>query len=86
MIDLFYLHLSTALAAIPWGTRPVTSKYPDLDLLTNIRKRKIGRERDLNYTETFKIKGIYIWSFATSSGLLLDVWRLFFTDKIMKNP
>ena len=25
----------------------------------------------------------YIWSFVMSSGLLLDIWRLFFTDQIL---
>ena len=26
-----------------------------------------------------------IWSFVSSSGILLDVWKLLFTDQIIKN-
>ena len=53
LIFLIYI-LSTTLATIPWGTRPVTSqfvawviyvKYPNTDLITNIWKRKKGREK-----------------------------------------
>ena len=56
------LILSATLAAIPLGTRPVTSqfvalvtyvKYPNLDLITNIWKSKKDREK----RKRFKLNG-----------------------------
>ena len=82
VINLFHL----LYTAIPQGIRPVTSqlvtlatyvKYENLDLIIDIWKRKGG---DLNWMEVSKLKA-NIWGFVTSSGLLLDVWRLLFTDR-----
>ena len=47
-----------------------------------MKKKAEKKEKDLNWMDNFKAD---IWRFATSSGLLLDVWRLLFTDQIFKN-
>ena len=61
LIFLIYI-LSATIAATPKGTRPVISqfvalvtylKYPNLDLITNIWKRKNGREK----RKRFKLNG-----------------------------
>ena len=61
-------------------------KYPNLDSITNIWKRKKGREK----TKRFKLNGKFQnWKKISEdlkiSELLLDVWRLLFTDQIIKN-
>ena len=67
-IFLIYI-LSTTRAAIPLGTRPVISqfvalvaydKYPNLDLITNIWKRKKGRERRKRFTLNGKFESRHL--------------------------
>ena len=47
------------------------------------KKKRQRKGRDLNWMKDFKTESRF-WSFAKSLGLLSDVWRLLFTDQIIK--
>ena len=46
-----------------------------------LKKKKSRKKKRFKLNEKLKVD---IWSFVTSSGLLLDVWGLLFTEQIIK--
>ena len=59
------------------------NKIPTSWFNSQYLKKKKSREKKKRFKLNEKLK-VDMWSFVTSSGLLLDVWGLLFTEQIIK--